>query len=175
MVRTIASISIICWLSNTCIAQPDSLFYEWKGQFLASAINYEEKSDSSDFMLVGEYMEFPERIAVEIPIRRGKPTGLFKAYYPDGKLLIRAVYAWGYLHGDWTEYDEDGIITVKGQYRDGKRHGAWVYRRDGIRGRYKRGLKSGRWKYYEGSTLVRIEKWRKGRLQEGGTFRLGIR
>ena len=115
------------------------------------------------------------KIAVLLPYKRGKPSGLFRAFYPDGSLLIRAVYGWGSLHGDWTEYDEDGIITVKGQYRDGLRDGKWVFRRDGIRGKYKNGLKHGKWKYYNGKTITRVEKYYKGNPRTGGTFRFNNR
>lgn len=165
------AICAISLLSDTCAAQPDSLHYQMDGRTYSSKILYPDAPTTSKHKLVGKYAFDTSRVAVTIPYRNGKPSGLYMAYYPDGSKLIQAVYGWGSLHGDWTEYDEEGVITLKGQYRDGKRHGMWVYRKDGIRGHYKKGLKHGKWKYYDGRTIQRIEKYHKGKLVQGGTFR----
>ena len=76
--------------------------------------------------------------------------------------MIFAVYGWGYLEGDWTEYAPDGHITVKGRYKLGKRDGSWAFRDQGIIGHYRDGLKDGKWKYFENGRMVRFERYRKG-------------
>ncbi len=154
-------------------AQPDSLFITDHGNTTAYAVVYGPKPAAERFRLVGKYAFDTTRTAVQIDFKRGKPSGIYRAFYPDGKQLLFAVYGWGSLHGDWTEYAPTGIITVKGQYRMGKRDGTWAFRDQGIVGHYKEGLKHGRWKYYEDGKLVRKEKWRKGELKQGGTFLFG--
>ena len=151
-------------------AQPDSLYITEKGATVAYAVMYEPLQDVPDQRRIGKYAFDTTRVAVQLDYKRGKPCGIYRAFYPDSKQLIFAVYGWGYLHGDWTEYDPAGLITVKGQYRMGKRDGTWAFRDQGIVGHYKEGLKNGSWKYYVNGKLVKKEKWRKGELSKGGTF-----
>lgn len=156
-------------------AQPDSLYITQNGTTTGYAVVYPPIPEGlAPFILVGKYAMDTTRTAVTINYKRGKPSGIYRAFYPDGKQLLFAVYGWGSLHGDWTEYDHDGRITVKGQYRQGKRDGTWAFREQGIVGHYKDGLKHGKWKYYENGKLVRQEKWRNGELKQGGTFLFGL-
>ena len=71
------------------------------------------------------------------------------------------IYGWGYLHGNWIEYDEFGEMVVKGFYRNGMKDGKWAFLSEGILGNYRKGLKHGRWKYYEGNRLVRQERYKR--------------
>lgn len=155
-------------------AQPDSLYIPENGETVAYAVVYEPIQDVERFKLVGKYAIDTSRLAVQIDYKRGKPSGIYRAFYPEGQQLIFAVYGWGSLHGDWVEYDPAGRISVKGQYRMGKRSGTWAFREQGIVGHYKDGLKSGSWKYYENDKLIRKEKWRKGKIKQGGTFLFGF-
>ena len=156
-------------------AQPDSLFITEHGATKAYAISYPPlPSGLAPFILTGKYAFDTTRVAVTINYKRGKPSGIYRAFYPDGKQLLFAVYGWGSLHGDWAEYDPTGRITVKGQYRQGKREGTWAFRDQGIVGHYKDSQKHGKWKYYQNGKLVRSEKWRKGQLKQGGTFLFGL-
>lgn len=156
-------------------AQPDSLFITEHGATKAYAISYPPlPSGLAPFILTGKYAFDTTRVAVTINYKRGKPSGIYRAFYPDGKQLLFAVYGWGSLHGDWAEYDPTGRITVKGQYRQGKREGTWAFRDQGIVGHYKDGQKHGKWKYYQNGKLVRSEKWHKGQLKQGGTFLFGL-
>ncbi|MGV9011825.1 MAG: toxin-antitoxin system YwqK family antitoxin [Flavobacteriales bacterium] len=157
-------------LTGSLCAQPDSLYITTNDTSVAYAVRYGPMQTVERFRLVGKYAFDTTRTAVQIDYKRGKPSGIYRAYYPDGKPLIFAVYGWGSLHGDWTEYDPLGRITVKGQYRMGKRDGTWAFREQGIVGHYKDGQKQGSWKYYENGKLVRKEKWRKGQIKQGGTF-----
>ncbi len=156
-------------------AQPDSLYITEHGNTVAYAVTYPPLREGMEpYRRIGKYAFDTTRTAVTIDYKRGKPSGIYRAFYPDGKQLLFAVYGWGSLHGDWTEYDPTGRITVKGQYRQGKRDGTWAFRDQGIVGHYKNGQKNGSWKYYENGKLVKKEKWRKGELKQGRTFLFGL-
>lgn len=170
--KLLASTALLLALSAQ--AQPDSLYITEHGTTEAYAVVYAPLQGMDPYRRVGKYAMDTSRVAVQIDYKRGKPSGIYRAFYPDGKQLLFAVYGWGSLHGDWTEYDPTGRITVKGQYRQGKRSGTWAFREEGIVGHYKDGLKHGRWKYYLDGKLVRKEKWRKGELKQGGTFLFGL-
>ncbi len=148
-------------------AQPDSLFIEEREGTIAYAVAYPPLKKVESFTHEGRYVMDTSRVAVRLGYKKGKPCGVYRAWYPDGALMIFAVYAWGYLEGDWTEYGQDGHITVKGKYKDGKRNGTWAFRDQGIVGHYKDGLKHGKWKYYENGVVVRFERYRDGEPIDG--------
>lgn len=154
-------------------AQPDSLYITENGTTTALAVVYEPMQDVERFVRYGRYAFDTTRTAVRLDYKRGKPCGIYRAYYPDGRPLIFAVYGWGWLHGDWAEYDPHGTISVKGQYREGKREGTWAFRSQGIVGHYKSGLRHGKWKYYEDGRIVRVEKYRKDVPVTGSRFFFG--
>jgi len=85
------------------------------------------------------------QVAIEKSFIKKRLSGVYKVYYPSGKLKIRTVYANNLLNGEWTYYDENGIIITKGNYFQGQKHGYWAYKSLNIYGRYKKGLKSWRW------------------------------
>lgn len=154
-------------------AQPDTLYVPSGDTTYAMAVVYDAPVLAEQYKLIGRYAHDTSAVAVRLDMKRGKPSGVYRAYYPDGRPLIFAVYGWGTLHGDWTEYNEAGRIVLKGKYRDGLREGTWAFRQEGILGKYKKGLRHGKWKYYEDQRLVRIEKWRQGEILpgRGGRFR----
>ncbi|MFT3885990.1 MAG: hypothetical protein QM724_11330 [Flavobacteriales bacterium] len=172
MLRSLIVLPLLA-LGGLLHAQPDSLYVAEAGTMKAYAVRYGPMPDAAAFTRIGTYAYDTTRTAVRLGYKRGKPCGTYRAYYPDGKPLIFAVYGWGWLHGDWTEYDEFGRITVKGQYREGKRDGTWAFRADGIVGHYKNGLKNGKWKYYENGKVVRVEKYRKDQLLQGSRYHFG--
>ncbi|MBS1936494.1 MAG: hypothetical protein JSS84_01615 [Bacteroidetes bacterium] len=166
-----AALLLLC---GPLAAQPDSLYITEAGSTRAYAVQYEPLHEGmAPYRRIGKYAFDTTRTAVTMDYKRGKPSGIYRAFYPDGKQLLFAVYGWGSLHGDWAEYDPTGRITVKGQYRQGKREGTWAFRDQGIVGHYKEGKKNGTWKYYENGKLVKKEKWRKGELLPGRTFLFG--
>lgn len=152
-------------------AQPDTLFVPSGDSVYVYGIDYDPVENADQFKRRGVYAFDTTRTAVMLDYKLGKPCGIYRAYFPDGKPLIFAVYGYGYLHGDWTEFDEFGRVTIKGQYRDGLRDGPWEFRKDGVRGHYRKGLKHGKWRYYANGRLVRIEKYHDDRLTTGGTYR----
>ena len=155
-------------------AQPDTLYVaDDQGTVNALPVVYPPLKNEVAFIHMGHYAHDTTKLAVRMQFKRGKPSGIYRAYYPDGRPLIFAVYGWGSLHGDWTEYDRQGRVSVKGQYSNGLRHGTWTFRSEGIIGHYKKGLRHGRWKYYENDRVVRREKYHKDKLKTGSTFLLG--
>lgn len=153
-------------------AQPDTLYVPSGDTVFTYAVAYEPERDLEQYTRIGRYAHDTSKVAVSLGYRRGKPSGVYRAFFPDGRPLIFAVYGWGSLHGDWTEYDEFGRITIKGQYRDGVREGTWAFRKEGIVGKYHEGLKHGKWKYYANGKLVRIEKYHRGNPVQGGSYRV---
>lgn len=153
-------------------AQPDTLFVASGDTLFAFPVVYEPLQDVDQYTRIGLYAHDTSKVAVQLAYKRGKPSGVYRAFYPDGRPLIFAVYGWGSLHGDWTEYDEFGRIAVKGQYRNGLRDGTWAFRKDGIVGKYKDGLQHGKWKYYANGRLIRIEKFHNGQAVQGGSFQV---
>ena len=154
----------LLFLVRSLPAQPDSLFVEERGGVVAYAVKYPPLKTDESFTHEGRYVMDTSRVAVRIGYKRGKPCGVYRAWYPDGAPMIFAVYGWGYLHGDWTEYAQNGQITVKGIYKEGKRDGKWAFRAQGILGRYKDGKKHGKWRYFDNGDLVRTEHYRHGEL-----------
>jgi hypothetical protein len=145
-------------------AQPDTLYVPSQGEVLALAVVYDAPPPQEDYRARGHYAYDTTLLAVELDHKKGKPCGVYRAYYPDGSPLIFAVYGFNMLHGDWAEYDERGRIAVKGQYRDGLRDGVWAFRADGIVGHYKKGEKHGKWKYYVNGRVARTEKYHHNEL-----------
>jgi len=155
-------LSFALFLVRPVSAQPDSLYAPEKVGTVAYAVVYPPLRTAESFTHEGRYAMDTSRIAVRIGYKRGKPCGVYRAWYPDGAPMIFAVYGWGYLHGDWTEYAQDGHIMVKGKYKQGKRDGAWAFRDQNIVGHYKDGKKHGKWKYLDNGRVVRFERYRHG-------------
>lgn len=153
-------------------AQPDTLYVPSGDTLFAFAVVYEPVENVEQYTRIGRYAHDTSLVAVRLMYKRGKPSGLYRAFFPDGRPLILAVFGWGALHGDWTEYDEFGRITTKGQYRNGLRDGTWAFRSEEILGKYKAGLKHGRWKTYSNGKLIRIDKFHMGEPVQGGSFRM---
>lgn len=167
--RHLFPIALLAALSAT--GQPDTLWVPSGDTVFAFAVAYDPVEPAEQYRMTGRYTHRPEQVAVHLDHKRGKPCGVYRAWYPNGTPLIFAVYGWGFLHGDWTEYDEYGRVAIKGQYRHGLREGTWAYRQLGVVGSYQKGLKHGKWKTYRDGRLVLVEKYRHGEPVQGGTFR----
>jgi len=77
----------------------------------------------------------------------GKQSGVYKSFYPNGRLMIFSVFQNGKKNGDWTFYDTSGAVIIKGKYKDGIKNGFWINRKERFQGKYKNGLKNGKWEY----------------------------
>ena len=168
--RTLHLLSFFALVPCAACAQPDSLYIQERDTTVAYAVTYSPMQPVDGFTRIGRFAMDTARVAVRLGYKRGKPCGVYRAFYPDGAPLIFAVYGWGYLEGDWTEYAPDGRITVKGRYHLGLRDGTWAFRDQGIVGKYKDGKKHGKWKFYENGRLVRVERFRRDELIPGSRF-----
>jgi len=167
------ALALLVALPLCTLAQPDTLYVPEQGVFTPYAVTYTPLQASGQYKRLGHYAFDPTKLAVQLDYKQGRPTGVYRAYFPDGRPLIFAVYGVNGLHGDWSEYDELGRITVKGQYRNGLRDGVWAFRGEGIVGHYRKGKKHGKWKYYEQGRVVRMEKYRNDALKPGSEMRVG--
>jgi len=163
---------LVCSLviGSRSVAQPDTLWIPDQGGVVPYVVQYAPVRMDPQYKRIGHFTFDTTKVAVELGFKRGQTSGIYRAFYPDGRPLIFAVYGFGSLHGDWTEYAEDGSITLKGQYRQGKREGLWAFRKEGIIGHYKNGEKHGKWKYFVNGRQNRQEKFRKGALKRTRTF-----
>ncbi|MBL7952733.1 MAG: hypothetical protein JNM62_13560 [Flavobacteriales bacterium] len=151
-------------LHTALFAQPDTLWVPTNGVVVPHPVVYEPVRMDAQYKRIGKFASDTGKVAVSMDYKRGHASGVYRAYYPDGRPLVFAVYGWDRPHGDWTEYDELGEIALKGQYRSGLRDGTWSFRKEGVIGQYRKGAKHGKWKYYEGDIPVRTEKYKKDKL-----------
>ncbi len=165
MIKRSIYLSIFMMIFTSVFSQlKDTLYVTSDDTTYAYAIVYIPVEETEQHTKVAKYAFDMGLTAVEIDYKRGKPSGRYKAYYPDGQLMEYGIYGWGSLHGDWTEYDEFGVIIIKGFYRNGLKVGKWSFRQEQIRGSYKNGLKHGKWKYYQGKQVIRTERYKRGVL-----------
>ena len=161
---------LVAFLPFLLSAQPDTLWIPEHGDVVPFAISYGPVSTEAQSVRIGRFVADTSHIAVRMDYKRGFPSGVYRAFYPDGSPLIFAVYGWKVPHGDWTEYGEDGSVTLKGKYRHGLRDGMWHFRKEGIIGYYKDGLKHGKWKYMDNGVPMRTDKYRKDELKRTRNF-----
>ncbi|MBL4708709.1 MAG: hypothetical protein JKY48_09760 [Flavobacteriales bacterium] len=88
----------------------------------------------------------PKILAHTKYVYNGYVNGMYKIYYPNGKLYLFSNYTAGFLDGKWKQYDENGTLRIKGNYLDG--------------------LKVGKWEYNLGTEKYHKEKYRSGVLKE---------
>lgn len=102
-------------------------------------------------------------VAIEKNFSNGRQNGIYKVYYPSGKLRIFTIYANNKINGDWSNYDEGGILVTKGKYQAGIKHGYWAYRSEKCYGKYRNGLKSGKWKCFNQNGGKHVNYYKKGK------------
>ncbi|MGB0882252.1 MAG: toxin-antitoxin system YwqK family antitoxin [Vicingaceae bacterium] len=110
------------------------------------------------------------QVAIEKSLNSKGKSGLYKVYYPNGKLKIKTVYALDKLNGEWVYFNENGVIKIKGNYQLGVKHGYWAYKELKIYGRYKDGKKH--WKWHKINVNNKKEKstYKNGVLTRGKGF-----
>jgi len=132
---------------------------------------YREPVGDYYYKKVAVYANDTAQIAIEKTFNGMGQNGIYKVFYPSGRLMIQGVYANNKLIGDWTYYDEKGIIIIKGQYRNGVKHKYWAYKSIRTYGRYYKGLKYGKWKHYDENEKKLISHYKKGKLVKGVGFK----
>ncbi len=119
------------------------------------------------FKKVAVFANDTSQIAIEKSYTNYGQNGIYKVYYPNGKLKIKTVFANNKIFGEWTYYGLDGIIITKGNYREGVKQGYWAYKSLRIYGRYKNGYKNKRWKRFDESENKYISHYKYGELKSG--------
>jgi antitoxin component YwqK of YwqJK toxin-antitoxin module len=158
---------VLLFLATSLRSQPDTLYIPSGDTIYSFAVVYDPVVPAEQYKMTGRFAHDTSKVAVKLDMKRGKPSGVYRAFFPDGRPLIFAVYGWGTLNGDWTEYDEFGRIAIKGRYNDGLRDALWSFRKLKIQGHYKDGKKHGRWKRYENGVVVARSRYRNDVLLKG--------
>ncbi len=127
-------------------------------------------SSSYYFKKVAVFADDTSQIAIEKSFTSYGQNGLYKVYYPSGRLKVKTVFANNKINGEWTYYDPKGIIITKGIYKNGVKHGFWAYKSFKIYGRYKKGLKNKKWKKYDANEKTHTSRYKNGKLIKGEGF-----
>lgn len=122
------------------------------------------------FKKIAVFADDTSQIAIEKSYTSYGQNGIYKVYYPSGRLKVKTVFANNKINGEWTWYDQNGIILVKGKYRNGIKHGYWAYKSLKIYGRYKKGYKHKKWKRFDENENKYFSHYRKGILVGGEGF-----
>jgi len=102
--------------------------------------------------------------------------GVYKLWYPDGKIKVVQSYLNGVPQGVRREYDEEGNITAGYIFDRGKIVGEGIVKEDGLKegpwkefypngklkaeGNYAEGVKTGKWTYY----------YKNGQVEQTGSY-----
>ena len=133
-------------------------------------IYHPENTSSYYFKKIAVFANDTSQIAVEKSFTNYGQNGVYKVFYPNGRLKIKTVYANNKINGEWVYYNPKGVIITKGLYKNGVKHGYWAYKSIRTYGRYKNGYKNKRWKRFDESENKYISHYRKGVLQSGEGF-----
>lgn len=110
------------------------------------------------------------QIAIEKTFARGVQNGIYKVYYPNGRLKVKTVFANDKINGEWTWYDKEGTILVKGVYEDNIKHGYWAFKHLKIYGRYKNGKRNKMWYTLDANNKKVKSRYKNGLLVKGDGF-----
>ncbi|MEQ8908463.1 MAG: hypothetical protein RIC95_04695 [Vicingaceae bacterium] len=146
------------------IAQPEKINVYYPDDTLEFDLIYKDLDSLKNGELKAYFKEKPYQVAYEKHYYYGKQSGIYKEFYPSGRLMILAIYQAGKMHGDWTYYGPDGLVRQKAKYRNGKRHGFYINRVKHFQGRYKNGKKHGKWEYNVGTAAYRKVFYEEGKL-----------
>ena len=88
--------------------------------------------------------------------------GIYREFYPNGKLFVEGKFSNGRQDGEWTFYFENGQLNRKATYKDGQPDGAWdVFRADGTlvgQAQFRNGQRDGEWITYDETGRSRCAK-----------------
>jgi hypothetical protein len=97
----------------------------------------------------------------------GRPDGTWTRWHPDGRLVWKAAYRRGVLHGESSRYHGAGALAERMVYDAGRAEGsstAW-HENGRVRelGSWSAGQRHGTWQWFdEEGRLVRVEQWQSG-------------
>jgi hypothetical protein len=116
---------------------------------------------------IAVFADDTSQIAIEKTFTSYGQNGVYKVYYPTGRLKVLTVFANNKINGEWTWYDKKGIIIVKGVYKAGVKHGYWAYKSLKLYGRYKKGLKHKKWKRFDANKKKYLSYYKHGVFMHG--------
>ncbi|MBL4594518.1 MAG: hypothetical protein JKX68_11990 [Flavobacteriales bacterium] len=116
---------------------------------------------------VAVFADDTSQIAIEKSYTSYGQNGLYKVFYPTGRLKIKTVFANNKINGEWTFYNLNGLIITKGIYKAGVKQGYWAYKSLKIYGRYKKGLKNKKWKRFDENHKKYLSHYNNGVLTGG--------
>lgn len=97
--------------------------------------------------------------------------GVYKEFYPSGKIKMEGRNVDEESQGLWTYYYESGEIEAEGTFTNGLRNGFWQHYHKNSQveaeGNFKEGEKDGIWKYYYADGSVSSEGAMKADQQDG--------
>ncbi|MBN2669744.1 MAG: hypothetical protein JXR60_11000 [Bacteroidales bacterium] len=125
-------------------------------------VNIIYQIQGKDSIKIAKYLN--DSIAYRYKIYKGKISGVYQCYYPNGQLYIRGIYMNGLRHGEWKNFDNKGVLTLTGQYLYDKKAGSWYDFQNGRVEMYREGEARGRWRIDEGWTPRTLFRYRKGIL-----------
>ena len=131
-----------------------------------------KKTDNSTYYYkkIAVFANDTSQIAIEKTFTKNGQNGIYKIYYPSGRLKVFTVYANDNINGEFTYYDPNGIILIKGIYKNGVKHKYWAYKSLKIYGRYKKGKKNGKWYQVDSNNKKKKSYYKKGKLVKGEGF-----
>jgi hypothetical protein len=134
----------------------------YRPTYTNTATNYSKK--------IAVFANDTSQVAIEKTYLRGVKNGIYKVYYPSGRLKVKTVFANDKFNGEWTWYDKEGIILVKGVYKDDIKHGYWAYKHLKIYGRYKNGKRHKMWYTPDANNKKVKSHYKNGELLKGKGF-----
>lgn len=156
--------TFLFFVSNLSFTQPSRMKVYYPDDTLVFDLIYENTDSIENGKLTAFYKEKPYQIAYEKNFYFGKQSGVYKSYYPSGRIMIFSVYQAAKLHGDWAYYGPDGKLRQKAKYREGKLEGFYINRIEHYQGRYRNGKKHGKWEYNVGTAAYRKVFYEDGKL-----------
>jgi len=132
-------------------AQQSKLTVDYGDTSITYPLIYHSLDSIKSQKLIAYYAFDSSRKAIEKNFYNGVISGVYREYFPNGKISIFQVYQFGVQTGDWAKYDSTGVLTEKAKYVNNKKHGFYSNRKEKYQGRYKAGLKDGKWEYNLGS------------------------
>ncbi len=80
-------------------------------------------------LLNGKSIRYTEAggVAEEKHWKGGKPDGVWKLFFPDGKLKLQTYYVAGELEGSMISYFPEEKLRARGKYRSNLREGVWEF------------------------------------------------
>lgn len=104
-------------------AKPDRDYYWFKGGAIhhaGSGVSGEALNDSYVKLFLNN------QLAEKGTFKNGLKTGVWKSWFPNGKLQTVETWKNGFMKGDFLRYDIDGNLLESGNYKNNLKQGKWI-------------------------------------------------